>query len=76
MSDIRRRLQRAESTLNLANERIVVIIRQHGEEFSLPGTVKEWLTYPEAVAKAPDQNGIIVLSELKEMAARRARPSQ
>ena len=77
MSNLERRLKRAESKLNMDREQIVVTIRDfHDEgEFDLSNPVEEWLTYPQAMEKAPEQNGIVVLHEAAEREARRAAAS-
>ena len=63
-------MKKAEKRLNLDSEQIVVIINAVSDEgFNLSNTVEEWLTYPSAIKS--QQNGIIVLSEYKEIAARR-----
>jgi len=69
-----RRLSRAESRLNMGREQIIVTIHEFYDErlFDLPNPVEEWLTYPQALERAPEQNGIIVLHEAEETAARRA----
>ena len=74
MSDMNRRLKKAEKKLNVGREQIVVTIHDfHDEgEFDLSDPVEDWLTYPEALERAAEQNGIVVMSEAKEIAARRA----
>ena len=78
MSDMNRRLKRAESRLNMDREQVVVIIRDfHDEgEFDLSNPVDDWLTYAEALEKAPEQKGLIVLHEAAERQARRAEARQ
>lgn len=77
MLNLERRLKRAESRLNMDREPVVVKIRDfhvqdHGQ-FDLSNPVERWLTYRQAVEKAHEQNGLIVLYEAGEIAARRAR---
>ena len=74
MYDMSRRLQKAEKTLNLDSKQIVVRITtcEDKEGFDLTNPSKEWLTYPEAVEKSCEQNGLIVLHEYAEIEARKA----
>ena len=74
MYDMNRRLKQVESRLNMNREQIVVIIHDFhdGAEFDLTGPVEEWLTYPEALQKAPEKNRSVVLHEAAEIEARRA----
>lgn len=75
MSDMNRRLKKAEKALNLDSKQIVVRITTYTkdkEKFDLSNPSKEWLTYPEAVEKSCEQNGLIVLHEYAEIEARKA----
>ena len=73
MRDISRRINKVEKRLNLDKKQIIVIIKDHygNESFGLSEPVEQWLTYPEAIEDAQEQNGIIVLSESKEILARK-----
>ncbi|MFC1739106.1 hypothetical protein ACFL1G_08670 [Planctomycetota bacterium] len=73
MSNISRRLNNVEKKLNLEKKPLVVIITDDSCEF--PEPVEEWLTYPKAVVRSHVQNGVIVLIERDEKAARRATKS-
>ena len=75
MSDMNRRLKKVEKALNVGKEQIVVRITTYAkdkEKFDLSNPSKEWLTYPEAVEKSCEQNGLIVLYEDAEIEARKA----
>jgi hypothetical protein len=78
MYDMNRRLKRAENRLNMGREQIIVTIHEfYGEHpFDLSNPVEEWVTYPQALEQAPELNGIIVLHEAGEIAARRAAARQ
>ena len=73
MYDMNRRLNKAENKLNLDKEQIVVRITTYGDKkgFDLSNLPEQWLTYPEALERAPKQNGVIVLHEDEEITARR-----
>lgn len=75
MSNLDRRLKRAESKLNMDRKQIVVRIRdfhtQDRGQFDLSNPVEEWLTYREALASAAKLNGLVVLHEAAEIKARR-----
>ena len=70
MRDISRRLNNAEKKLNLGKEPLVVIITDL-VPCEFPEPAEDWVTYPEAVEDAQKQNGVIVLSESKEILARK-----
>lgn len=78
MRAISRRLNNIEKKLNLDQEQIVVVIKTYGnkEGLDLSNPAEQWLTYPEAVEKSCEQNGIIVLSESKEIAARKGQGNE
>ena len=77
MSDIKRRLKKAEQKLRINQEQFVVVIRFYDiTEFDLSNPVTEWLTYPKALERAAKQSGIIYVSELEEIKARRAAMNQ
>ena len=73
MYDISRRINTVEKRLNLDKEQTIVIIRDHNgnESFGLSEPTEQWIIYPEAVENAQKQNGVIVLSESKEITARK-----
>jgi hypothetical protein len=74
MRAILRRIKKAEEKLNIDREQIVMRIKTYGDKggFDLSNPIEEWLTYTEALEKAPAQNGLVVLSEAAEIKARRA----
>ena len=78
MSDLDRRLKRAESRLNTDREPVVVVIRDFHDdaEFDLSNPAEDWLTYTQALGKAPEQNGLVVLHEAAERTASRAEARQ
>lgn len=77
MSNLDRRLKRDESKLNMDGEQIIVRISTEGNKkgFDLSNPAEEWLTYPEALESAPEQNGLVVLHEAAEIKARRTAAS-